>query len=563
MAQDKQQETTSGSSSPALRMVPLPATALDAATAAQTTTVKKKETEIMPVGREGLILWTDGGAAPSNPGPAGWGFHGYYFNAITPKKGSGNPDHVLTTVGYVLKADFSKQAVPDITEEAWQRILAGKNKVFEVTPVHYVNGYGAFTTEVSNNVAELLAATRALDYAAEYQVKLVQVLLDSKYVQEGIEQWITGWEKNGWLRRDGGQVANSHEWKNLQAARERLQQRGVRVNFIWVRGHSDHLGNELADHLATVGVHASQRHLRSPESGVSLSQVVNTPADGYWKHEADKHPLIAHRWMYFNTDLAFAKAGEYYIGNEGKDEELLGKRVNQGAYAVVVLSEPDPMLELIRNYQGELAKGTNMIAMAKLDELYQAETNRELMNHGTLAIKHPNVYRLDLVSLSKRPLTRELNPPRLAQRAVDTVGAIYTWMTEALAGDPQYIVTDLTSILYEQTVKTKAVKKGGVPSEPEVTFTLKPEYNVGFASLKVEANYGTQEETKQASVILILGSDLPDRNTLKRLEDRKPSIRLISRMVAEKVFRYATLVVAGEDKAIYSADYSNTRILEA
>ena len=47
----------------------------------------------------GIILYTDGGVRPRNPGPGGWGLHGYTYQNTEPKKGTGNPEIVLTNAG--------------------------------------------------------------------------------------------------------------------------------------------------------------------------------------------------------------------------------------------------------------------------------------------------------------------------------------------------------------------------------------------------------------------------------------------------------------------------------
>ena len=77
-----------------------------------------------PLDPNGLILYSDAGVKP-NPGFAGWGVHGYYYNLTEPKKGSGNPTAVPTLDGYVMKSS------------------ATTVKPIEVTPLVYVDGFGS------------------------------------------------------------------------------------------------------------------------------------------------------------------------------------------------------------------------------------------------------------------------------------------------------------------------------------------------------------------------------------------------------------------------------------
>ncbi len=68
---------------------------------------------------------------------------------------------------------------------------------------------------------------------------------DSRYLVDGMTQWVHGWAARGWKRK-GGEIENLELWKTLLpiAARHRVQWR-------WVKGHAGHPQNEYANHLAT------------------------------------------------------------------------------------------------------------------------------------------------------------------------------------------------------------------------------------------------------------------------------------------------------------------------
>jgi len=99
----------------------------------------------------------------------------------------------------------------------------------------------------TNNRMELMAAIQAL----ESLKKPCQVELhtDSKYVQQGIHEWIHGWKKRGWLTADKKPVKNEDLWRRLDEARSRHD-----VQWRWVKGHAGHELNELADELARRGI---------------------------------------------------------------------------------------------------------------------------------------------------------------------------------------------------------------------------------------------------------------------------------------------------------------------
>lgn len=105
-------------------------------------------------------------------------------------------------------------------------------------------GYQAATT---NNQMELMAAIRGLE--ALKQPCQVVLTTDSKYVMQGITQWIHGWKKKGWKNAAGKAVKNKGLWQQLDAARQ-----GHDIDWQWVKGHSGHAENERVDALANRGI---------------------------------------------------------------------------------------------------------------------------------------------------------------------------------------------------------------------------------------------------------------------------------------------------------------------
>jgi ribonuclease HI len=109
-------------------------------------------------------------------------------------------------------------------------------------------GGEALTT---NNRMEMTAVIEAL--AALKRPSRVIVHTDSTYVQKGITEWIHGWKARGWRTAAKEPVKNVDLWKKLDEA-----VRPHSVEWIWVKGHSGHVGNERADALANKGVESLQ-----------------------------------------------------------------------------------------------------------------------------------------------------------------------------------------------------------------------------------------------------------------------------------------------------------------
>ena len=120
----------------------------------------------------------------------------------------------------------------------WGALLQMKGKALELC------GGEAHTT---NNRMELTGAIRALE--ALKRPSRVVLHTDSKYVQQGISEWIHNWKQRGWKTAAKKPVMNEDLWRQLDALAVQHE-----VRWVWVKGHAGHDGNERADVLANRGV---------------------------------------------------------------------------------------------------------------------------------------------------------------------------------------------------------------------------------------------------------------------------------------------------------------------
>lgn len=135
-------------------------------------------------------LYTDG-ACKGNPGPGGWG--------------------ALLRYGEVEKALYGGEA------------------------------------DTTNNRMELYAVIQGLK--ALKRPSRVRVHTDSRYVQQGISEWLPNWVRRNWKTATGGAVKNQDLWRELAELAARHE-----VEWRWVKGHAGHPQNERADALANEGV---------------------------------------------------------------------------------------------------------------------------------------------------------------------------------------------------------------------------------------------------------------------------------------------------------------------
>ncbi len=95
----------------------------------------------------------------------------------------------------------------------------------------------------TNNRMELIAAIEALN--ALKRPCEVTLHTDSRYVMDGITDWIRGWKARGWKTAAKKPVKNADLWQALDAATTPHD-----IKWRWVKGHAGDIGNERADTLA-------------------------------------------------------------------------------------------------------------------------------------------------------------------------------------------------------------------------------------------------------------------------------------------------------------------------
>ena len=103
--------------------------------------------------------------------------------------------------------------------------------------------------QTTNNRMELMAAISGLE--ALKRPSKILLTTDSRYVMDGITQWLENWKKRGWKTAAKKPVKNEDLWRRLDQA-----QQGHEIEWAWVKGHSGHDENERVDELANQAIDA-------------------------------------------------------------------------------------------------------------------------------------------------------------------------------------------------------------------------------------------------------------------------------------------------------------------
>ena len=117
----------------------------------------------------------------------------------------------------------------------WAFIIKDKNgKILE---------FAGSENHTTNNKMELTAVIKAFLYIKKNTI--LNIYTDSKYVKEGITNWINKWKLNGWKTANKKDVKNSDLWKELD---EKIKLHDIK--WYWIKGHNENILNERVDVLA-------------------------------------------------------------------------------------------------------------------------------------------------------------------------------------------------------------------------------------------------------------------------------------------------------------------------
>lgn len=499
---------------------------------------------------KGMVLFTDGGARP-NPGFGGIGIHGYLYVATPMTKGVGRNFHI-TSQGYLDKT-LCADDLYIAKDDEHTLVLLNEGKAIAVTPITYIDITGSIDGVSTNNTCEIIAMTKALAYAVNHDIAYLSIFADSEYTLKGATEWIDSWSRNNWIKSDGNPVANKELWMALKQARDDVRSKGIALSLTHISAHSGEVGNERADMLASMGVFDGHR-------GIVGDTVEESTPDDYWKSNHQRHPFVSYKRCYFNSQSTHLP-GVYHLGNQTKDEELLGKRVGDGCFSVVQLDEPDEVVEMIRKHQCGLSGMSDSVFSIFLDQVYNADLYKATSVFGEKSIEPPKGYRLDLKHADKTWLTREFKPVGLARRAIDELVNLESILDQFKEGSKNITTTDITEYFYDFVEKKIPPKKGQKEGTVEITTKLKPEIIVGLSHMDVKIATPFNEGSLLDDIKLAMGIDILERNSLKRLETMSPKVFVVTWSVSDTAYRYATIIKATGSIGIWCGVYSNVKLL--
>ncbi len=472
------------------------------------------------------------------------GIHGYTYINEEPKKGTGNPSVIPTNKGYLKKEDLGD--TPKVTVGNYIDLVLG------IPPKRGEENYA------SSNQAELRALIELLKWILEKASHLTDIIImsDSRYTVQGTNDWLDKWKKNGWRNTTGAEVKYKEMWLEVSDLMQMVKRQCVdRFELSWLRGHDGHVGNETADALATKG-----RALAT--NGITELQEKISDITGYWKVDNESPRILqCPRWYCSTTDMDYVdKEGRfiYYVGCHGskdKEDELAGKSFTDNYLGVVKITDPDPVMEDLRNrYLKASSKSLTEILITHLDVVFSPKQYRELKELGwnyTIDMEG----RIEKLNSEGSLIVTEMTPIGKGFRMVEVWKNQRRTLEEYHDGDQNYREVDMIDTFFDYDEKKNIYK-----IKPSMTQLVKK------VDVKAPFNLAKRNETpieKTFKITLVVGADILSRNQLAALASEIAEIKLITWRESDEVGRYATYIkLKNGDHGLWSRYDANMQLVK-
>ncbi len=97
-----------------------------------------------------------------------------------------------------------------------------------------------FKEQTTNQEMEILAVLNAFKAIKNKGIE-INLYSDSKYALDGMTAWMHDWAKKDWKK----EIKHKNIWQEIYGLYNTLK-----INCVWVKGHSDNLYNEKCDKIA-------------------------------------------------------------------------------------------------------------------------------------------------------------------------------------------------------------------------------------------------------------------------------------------------------------------------
>ena len=487
-----------------------------------------------------LVIYTDGGCRPTSRGHGGWGIHGYVYIDPKPKQGHGCKGFINTKDGYT-----------NLTGDSDGDVIADSIKDKTVSVLTYFDGLGAIEGESTNNSAELYALIAALELILELKPKRAIIKPDSEYVLRGCTVHLPKWEAKKFINNDGNKRPNIELWLQIKELLDKVVH-STELKWMWVKGHKDSIGNNIADRTATEAVFLAM-------NGKHFSALSYSVTKDYWSPVANNNKMFGESFWVFTTNTSGHILDDGYRLYHGVtigdgNIQSFGRPNANTVYNVLLTKRADVALENVREAHNGFKRAVEgVIVLADLNVLLKPKIYNKLEQTTNHLFRAP--YKLVTVDPQGLELTHELEEPRLGLNGLNALESLTAFLLAHTKGTTNGIAyTDITDDIYETTVNKKGEKEMKVKLVPGDTENI----------LRLDINYPKADGTiSKRNIPLTIGLELPRRTILTGNASRLPSVKIIAWSQESEcdAFRYACIIETEDsDVGIWAAYYTNLSI---
>lgn len=471
------------------------------------------------------VIYTDGGALLNPIKSAGCGVHGYFYLDEPVKSNSSSPKGYPTKEGYAM----GKVVEPDY-------------KVNVITFFDYRRGLG----ENTNNFAELSAGLFALRLMRELDIKQYKILSDSEYFVKNANNSLKRWVAKDFVS-NGKELANRGLWESVHEVWEQVRGNG---SLEWVKAHNGEVGNTWADLNASMAINMD---LHPKYDG--QEDFVHLPPKEFWDRAHTMSPLFTEKRLVLHSEgnlgnIYFqCSTGDQWPNNEPDRRNFIGKRIADTCISVVILPEPEPVIEMISDFCRDVSKMDGLV-YGRLDLMTQGTLYHQIKETNTLTLRHNGK---KITTASGVEILNELKPARLSWRLAQQ----FEWIADHLVQFIRHQNTSEDSLHFKvlnitnNLFKVKDTKKDTVYQLKEAAADNE------IIPCDVVLN------GISTTLTLTMNVDIPSRMDLQRMGKHCPDVYLIYWSDHEKddLIYYATIFRIGHEYGLWASAYSNFHIL--
>lgn len=499
----------------------------------------------------GMVAYADGSFRMRK---AGWGVHGYIYvmgssvdaESLFEKAKADGFKGVLR--GWVGLYTGGEKQLP--TEKGYAEVEI--NDTVEI--VKYFDNYASIAPDrrMTNNVAELKAVVECFRLATETGVDRLLIYTDSQYVQMNLYKKLEDWHANNYVKSDGEPVKNVNLWKELRQAKLTWLEAGKGLDVVWVKGHSGNRGNDNADANALLSTvfHTEPKYAEydSVVHPQKLPEVNPLFLRSRLLFDAHKEPeLDGNYYCMYSLGRAHNyghKQHDSTLEKIAKTDIILGRRLSEACYTVVKLPEKDDYLENIKdNHRREHPVTYSQPAVIRLDNIFTPVVRKRYAEIGDVSLANVKsiqaTVRHDFV-----PVSKTLSPPRQTYEAISLFTVLKQQLDDYINGTlgKSIQVVDITEQLYETIQEGK--------KKPVTRLLSTITQNTPFLTFPCVIG------GKEVTLRVVLGLDIPVRNSLAKLAEHKPKVSILVSANGPLSYSFNTVLDTVIGTQIFSCPYT-------